>query len=407
MYFEHPFGMQMPGRHGFATETGDWHGSYAFSIPPYLFVDHRLGNTPLEYVASQTIELSNGFLTGAGSDNYVAYIADSANMATLDSAYQLVGNGYRYGFNGKEKDDEVKGEGNELDYGMRIQDTRSGRFLSVDPLTRSYPMLTPYQFASNSPILSVDLDGAESVEYYKISHHYKPVSILGHLSFDLANSTLGKTSSGAVHGLSSTLKGYYQFYTHDIGQLSTWQNMGRFLEQSALSMSTVKVYGTPMIDAKSDEFINAIIKGDAYSRANYITNFATNAFVGYLIGKSAGATVMLAKARLAQRFFVKAAQNIEVHLSRQMFLNANGEIEAGNQIMIDRIRKIAKGDLKATPTDINFVNHELTEKSLMDKKGLSYEEAHQEALKKHGYLMIIMPQRLYTLKKLWMQVMQN
>ena len=51
--------MQMPGKHGFATETGSWHGSYAFSIPPYLFVDHGAGNTPLEYVASQTIQLSN------------------------------------------------------------------------------------------------------------------------------------------------------------------------------------------------------------------------------------------------------------------------------------------------------------------------------------------------------------
>jgi len=35
--------------------------------------------------------------------------------------------------------------------------------LSVDPLTKSYPMLTPYQFASNSPVLMIDLDGLEGV----------------------------------------------------------------------------------------------------------------------------------------------------------------------------------------------------------------------------------------------------
>jgi hypothetical protein len=35
--------------------------------------------------------------------------------------------------------------------------------LSVDPLTKSYPELTPYQFASNSPILMIDLDGLEGV----------------------------------------------------------------------------------------------------------------------------------------------------------------------------------------------------------------------------------------------------
>ena len=34
--------------------------------------------------------------------------------------------------------------------------------LSVDPLMRSYPELTPYQFASNRPIEAVDLDGLEA-----------------------------------------------------------------------------------------------------------------------------------------------------------------------------------------------------------------------------------------------------
>jgi len=69
---------------------------------------------------------------------------------------------YRYGFNGKERDDEVKGNGVQYDYGFRIYDSRMARFLSVDPLTASYPMLTPYQFASNRPIKAIDIDGLES-----------------------------------------------------------------------------------------------------------------------------------------------------------------------------------------------------------------------------------------------------
>jgi len=63
---------------------------------------------------------------------------------------------YRYGFNSKENDNEVKGSGNQQDYGMRIYDPRIGRFLSVDTLTKAYPMLTPYQFASNRPIDGID-----------------------------------------------------------------------------------------------------------------------------------------------------------------------------------------------------------------------------------------------------------
>jgi RHS repeat-associated protein len=74
--------------------------------------------------------------------------------------------GYRYGFNGKENDNEVEGEGNQQDYGMRIYDPRLGRFLSVDPLTGKYPWYTPYQFAGNKPINSIDLDGLEEYESY-------------------------------------------------------------------------------------------------------------------------------------------------------------------------------------------------------------------------------------------------
>ncbi|HTN08242.1 MAG TPA: RHS repeat-associated core domain-containing protein [Flavipsychrobacter sp.] len=68
---------------------------------------------------------------------------------------------YRYGFNGKEYDNEFKGAGNALDYGFRMYDPLVGRFLSVDPLTSKYPWYTPYQFAGNKPIWAVDLDGLE------------------------------------------------------------------------------------------------------------------------------------------------------------------------------------------------------------------------------------------------------
>ncbi len=44
---------------------------------------------------------------------------------------------------------------------MRIYDGRLGRFLSVDPISKKYPELTPYQFASNSPISGIDEDGLE------------------------------------------------------------------------------------------------------------------------------------------------------------------------------------------------------------------------------------------------------
>jgi RHS repeat-associated protein len=72
---------------------------------------------------------------------------------------------YRYGFNGKEKDDEgLGGSGATYDYGFRIYNPNIAKFLSVDPLTKSYPWYTPYQFAGNKPIKFIDLDGAEELE---------------------------------------------------------------------------------------------------------------------------------------------------------------------------------------------------------------------------------------------------
>jgi RHS repeat-associated protein len=66
---------------------------------------------------------------------------------------------YRYGFNGKEKDDDVKGRGNQLDFGSRIYDSRLGRFLSIDPSAGAYPFLSPYLSSGNNPILYIDKYG--------------------------------------------------------------------------------------------------------------------------------------------------------------------------------------------------------------------------------------------------------
>ncbi|CAN5425846.1 hypothetical protein BH10BAC1_BH10BAC1_21350 [soil metagenome] len=67
----------------------------------------------------------------------------------------------RMGFNNAENDGEISGEGNVYDYGFRIYNPRLGKFLSVDPLAKNYPWYTPYQFAGNTPIQAIDIDGKE------------------------------------------------------------------------------------------------------------------------------------------------------------------------------------------------------------------------------------------------------
>jgi RHS repeat-associated protein len=66
---------------------------------------------------------------------------------------------YRFGFNGKENENDINGEGNCLDFGARIFDSRLGKWMSVDPLQAKYPGLSPYNFVANSPMNSIDPDG--------------------------------------------------------------------------------------------------------------------------------------------------------------------------------------------------------------------------------------------------------
>jgi RHS repeat-associated protein len=70
-------------------------------------------------------------------------------------------NSYRYGFQGQEKDDEIKGEGNSLNYTFRMHDPRVGRFFATDPLEKEYPWYTPYSFSGNKVIAFVELEGME------------------------------------------------------------------------------------------------------------------------------------------------------------------------------------------------------------------------------------------------------
>ena len=72
---------------------------------------------------------------------------------------QYIGTNYRYGFNDKEKDDEVKGSGNSMDFGARIDDTRLGKWLSPDPQKDISVGISPYTYGIDNPINALDPNG--------------------------------------------------------------------------------------------------------------------------------------------------------------------------------------------------------------------------------------------------------
>jgi RHS repeat-associated protein len=73
---------------------------------------------------------------------------------------------FRYGFQAQEHDDEVKGEGNSVNFKYRMHDPRVGRFFAVDPLARKQPSQSLYKALYNNPIIWSDPDGRD--EYLTI-----------------------------------------------------------------------------------------------------------------------------------------------------------------------------------------------------------------------------------------------
>jgi RHS repeat-associated protein len=77
---------------------------------------------------------------------------------TLDGR-TMQGNGYRYGFSGKEQDNEITGTGNSIDLGDRMCESRIGRTSSMDKYSYKFPGDSPYSYAMNTPLCAVDPDG--------------------------------------------------------------------------------------------------------------------------------------------------------------------------------------------------------------------------------------------------------
>jgi len=100
---------------------------------------------------------------GSGSEKYDLNVLSLLNYYPFGMGMPGMGyeaGGSRYGFNGMEKDDVIKGVGNSYDFGGRnLYSSRLGRFGSPDPLERNFAWQSTYVFAANIPIRYIDEDG--------------------------------------------------------------------------------------------------------------------------------------------------------------------------------------------------------------------------------------------------------
>lgn len=123
----------------------------------YELINH-LGDVLLT-VSDDRLKAVDGLTDSADVKSYQDYYPFGMTMAARSSESE-----YRYGIQGKEKDNEIKGPGNSYDFVNRMLDPRVGRWLSVDPKMGEYPNRTPFNAMGNNPVSRIDPTGLEDKE---------------------------------------------------------------------------------------------------------------------------------------------------------------------------------------------------------------------------------------------------
>ena len=143
-----------------AWTTINTSGAQSFMVPINKAYVQAGGPTILQMTFRTIGNVNLGTGTATQWKNYYTYLSHYVSQTHIATICEEKDN-YRFGFNGQEKDNEAKGIGNSLDFSFRIYDSRTGRFLSVDPLKKDYPWNSTYAFAENRPIDGKDLEGME------------------------------------------------------------------------------------------------------------------------------------------------------------------------------------------------------------------------------------------------------
>ncbi|MFT4015810.1 MAG: hypothetical protein QM668_02505 [Agriterribacter sp.] len=162
----------------------------------------------------------------------------------------------------------------------KLDNTTGKRFLSIDPLTTKYPMLTPYQFASNTPIQSIDLDGLE--EYHYILNFNKE----GKPQLSYSKTVMEKTFLFWSYRPTETFVVNYKGESYEFSpagystsplsdwtansydKLTNWMEGG--YEQKQFGQVFYSTYAKEMLNAGTyaESTTDDIFKGNAYAKLN-------------------------------------------------------------------------------------------------------------------------------------------
>jgi RHS repeat-associated protein len=226
---------------GTISLLGTWRGGVFTRGKKFFELSNHLGNVLVTISdRKQQVSKNDTLLNYYMPDVVTANDYYPFGMLMVGRKYSSM-NSYRYGFNGKENDNEVKGEGAQQDYGMRFYDPRLGKFLSVDPLASSYPWYTPYQFAGDTPVWAIDVDGLEPKETSTLD---KPKDLGGVFVSASRKPKEGTTRSSKRGGPSGNSGGalyyvteYYHRGSSTYGSKKGWYDLEDYANQLSINSS--------------------------------------------------------------------------------------------------------------------------------------------------------------------------
>lgn len=214
---------------------------------------------------------------------------------------------YRFGFQNQEIDNEFWGGAASFEY--RVEDTRLGRFFSVDPLTADYPYNSPYAFSENCVIQYVELEGLEkavpSISSGAIVQSlWKSMGIynngdLQHVTEAVARKDAKNTAQAVVVLLLpwEDLILLFAEYAVDAALVKASSNGSKFLfaETKALSVETKAVNNSMTITSSTPDDLYPTIR-DNYAKSKYEMPENERVYVNfeesvYDTNKAAGETI--------------------------------------------------------------------------------------------------------------------
>ena len=165
---------------------------------------------------------------------------------------------YKYGFNGMENDNEIKGNGNSVDFGARMYDPRLGRWSKVDPLANLQPDQSTYKFGLNNPNVFIDPDGNTEVIYtYEYDRRTGKTTI--RISTSARLMTDGKKHTVWGLGNSGSYSLINKYYDYQTIRHTYVGKDGRTYENT-----NVPVRHTIMYEGGAEDYENVWFGGDKY-----------------------------------------------------------------------------------------------------------------------------------------------